>query len=134
MSEVEQPAATAASPAPARGGRIALIAAGVIALGAAGAAVWKSGQTETPAAPPAQSQQASVEQVITQLEARLKARPDDAEGWRMLGWSYFQTERFAEAATAMKRATALDPDNPEYFSMLGEALVMASKMASPNGP
>ena len=45
----------------------------------------------------------------------------------MLGWSYFQTERFAEAATAMKRATALDPDNPEYFSMLGEALVMASK-------
>ena len=45
----------------------------------------------------------------------------------MLGWSYFQTERFAEAATAMKRATALDPKNPEYFSMLGEALVMASK-------
>ena len=45
----------------------------------------------------------------------------------MLGWSYYQTERYAEAATAMKRATALDPKNPEYFSMLGEALVLASK-------
>jgi cytochrome c-type biogenesis protein CcmH len=68
-----------------------------------------------------------VDQVIAGLEARLKANPNDAEGWRMLGWSYFQTERFAEAATAMKRAAALDPDNPEYHSMLGEALVMASK-------
>jgi cytochrome c-type biogenesis protein CcmH len=45
----------------------------------------------------------------------------------MLGWSYFQTQRYAEAATAMKHATSLDPKNPEYFSMLGEALVMASK-------
>jgi cytochrome c-type biogenesis protein CcmH len=131
VSEVEQAAAPAATPtlapAPARGGRIALIAAGAIALAAAGAAVWRGMQDEPPPAAPAQGQQASVDQVITQLEARLKERPDDAEGWRMLGWSYFQTERFAEAATAMKRATALDPDNPEYFSMLGEALVMASK-------
>lgn len=110
----------------ARGGRIALAAAAAIALAAAGVAVWRN--REAPASsPPADAAQPSVDEVITRLEARLKANPQDAEGWRMLGWSYYQTERYAEAATAMKRATVLDPKNPEYFSMLGEALVLASK-------
>ena len=45
----------------------------------------------------------------------------------MLGWSYFETQRFAESATAMRRAIQLAPGNSEYHSMLGEALVMASK-------
>jgi cytochrome c-type biogenesis protein CcmH len=126
VSEVQIPAAPAA---PSRGGRIALAAAAAVALAAVGVGVWKNyGDAAAPAsATPAAATQPTVDQVIAQLEAKLKERPDDAEGWRMLGWSYFQTERFAEAATAMKRAAALDPDNPEYYSMLGEALVMASK-------
>ncbi|MFC4293716.1 tetratricopeptide repeat protein [Novosphingobium tardum] len=122
--------AEAAPAAPTRVGRIALAAAALIAIAAVGIAAWR-GQQDT-AAPPAATalengQQPSVETVIARLEARIKQNPDDAEGWRMLGWSYFQTQRFAEAATAMKRATALDPRNPEYFSMLGESLVMAGK-------
>ncbi len=68
----------------------------------------------------------SVDEVIAGLEQKLQENPDDAESWRMLGWSYFETQKFAESATAMKRATTLDPDNPEYWSMLGEALVMTS--------
>jgi cytochrome c-type biogenesis protein CcmH len=128
MSETETGAAAPEAARPARGGKIALAAAAAVALAAGGAAVWRSQQGATAPAPAAAGQQQpTVDQVIAGLEARLKANPNDAEGWRMLGWSYFQTERFAEAATAMKRATALDPDNPEYFSMLGEALVMASK-------
>ena len=43
----------------------------------------------------------------------------------MLGWSFFQTQRYAEAAMAYKRATALKPDNADYWSSLGEALVTA---------
>lgn len=114
---------------PLRGGRIALAAAALLALAAGGIKLWQSRQDDagTAALPAAGAPQPTVDEVIAKLEARLKANPDDAEGWRMLGWSYFSTERFAEAATAMKRATALDPGNPEYFSMLGEALVMASK-------
>ncbi|MET0251790.1 MAG: tetratricopeptide repeat protein [Novosphingobium sp.] len=132
MSETAIPPASTgpAEPAPRRrGGKIALGAAAAIALAAVGVAAWRSQQDDAPAASTAAAggEQPSVDQVITKLEARLKANPNDAEGWRMLGWSYFQTERFAESATAMKRATALDPKNPEYFSMLGEALVMASK-------
>ena len=111
-----------------RGGRIALGAAVAIALAAGGVAMWRGRDTAaTTATPTATATQPSVDEVITTLEARLKANPNDAEGWRMLGWSYYQTQRYAEAATAMKRATVLDPKNPEYFSMLGEALVLASK-------
>jgi len=62
-----------------------------------------------------------------QLEARLREAPDDAEGWRMLGWSYLQTGRNAEAATAYGRAAALDPHNAEYLSAEGEASVLAAQ-------
>ena len=127
MSEAETTAgAVETTPKSPRGGRIALGAAAAIALAAGGVAVWRNREVP-PVAAPAPAEQASVDEVITKLEARLKANPQDAEGWRMLGWSYYQTERYAEAATAMKRATVLDPKNPEYFSMLGEALVLASK-------
>ena len=120
----------ASAAAPMKAGRIALGAALLLALGAGGVAMYRSQQEPTPAAgqlAAAGEVQPTVDEVIARLEARLKENPQDAEGWRMLGWSYFQTERFAEAATAMKRATTLDPKNAEYFSMLGEALVMASK-------
>jgi cytochrome c-type biogenesis protein CcmH/NrfG len=129
VSEANTPEGAASpAPSPGRGGRIALAAAAAIALAAGGVAVWRSRQADAPApAAAAAGQQPSVDEVIAGLEARLKANPDDAEGWRMLGWSYFQTERYAEAATALKQATRLDPDNPEYYSMLGEALVLASK-------
>lgn len=106
-----------------------MIGAGIIALAAVGVTVMRSGDTpniaenaiaaQNEASPP-------VGDVIAALEKKLQDNPDDANGWSMLGWSFFETQRFAEAATAMKRATSLDPDNAEYQSMLGEALVLAS--------
>jgi cytochrome c-type biogenesis protein CcmH len=44
----------------------------------------------------------------------------------MLGWSYFNTERFAQSATAYAQAIALSPDNSELMSSRGEALVRAA--------
>lgn len=111
-------------------GRIALILAALLAVGAIGIQVYRSmsGSSEDPTAAVADSgeQAPSVDEVISGLEKKLQDNPDDAESWRMLGWSYFETQKFAESATAMKRATTLDPDNAEYWSMLGEALVMSS--------
>jgi len=128
VADNEQAAPAPAPAANGRTGKIALAAAAAIALAAGGTALWRANRGDSGQAPAAaQAQPPSVDEVIAKLEARLKANPNDAEGWRMLGWSYYQTERYAEAATAMKRATALDPKNPEYFSMLGEALVLASK-------
>lgn len=111
-------------------GKIALVAAAVMAVVGIGVAVYRGQKQETKiVAPPASSasQAPSVDDVIAKLEAKLKDNPEDAEGWRMLGWSYFQTQRYAEAATALKKATTLDPEHAETFSFLGEALVLASK-------
>ncbi|WP_338467184.1 tetratricopeptide repeat protein [Novosphingobium sp. ZN18A2] len=113
-------------------GRILLGLAAVVAVVAAGIAINRGSSSEAPPPPPpadtaSASAQPSVDEVIAKLEAKLKDNPDDAEGWRMLGWSYFQTEQYAEAATALKRSTTLDPDNAQTFSFLGESLVLASK-------
>tara|TARA_R110000772_G_scaffold60328_22_gene136297 strand:- start:2684 stop:3871 length:1188 start_codon:yes stop_codon:yes gene_type:complete len=112
--------------------RIALIIAALLALGAIAVQVYRSmndgsGEDMTLAGSAGEGEEApSVGEVIAGLEKKLQESPDDAESWRMLGWSYFETGKFPESATAMKRATTLDPDNPEYWSMLGEALVMSS--------
>lgn len=107
-------------------GRITLILAAIIAIIAIGFAIARStgaldSANDAPAAPGP-----SAEQAIAQLEARLKRNPDDVEGWQMLGWSFFETGRYAEAATAYRKAVALSPDNGEFWSALGEALVLSS--------
>jgi cytochrome c-type biogenesis protein CcmH len=66
---------------------------------------------------------AEVAQLITGLEAKMQSTPNDPEGWRMLGWSYFQTGRYADAAKAYARAISLKPDGAGYQSAYGEALV-----------
>lgn len=105
--------------------RIALIAAAVVALIAVGIAVWRQ-RAPDPATTAGASQtaapQADVSVMIAQLEAKMKANPGDAAGWRMLGWSYYRTERFADAANAYRRATQADPKNAEGWSALGEAI------------
>lgn len=64
--------------------------------------------------------------MIAELETQMQRQPDNAEGWRMLGWSYLQTGRNADAATAYGRAVALDPTNNEYLSAQGESTVLAA--------
>lgn len=110
-----------------RWGRWVLAIAALIAVAAIGWTLVRDGAGNGGAVVEAgDTQQPSVPEMIAALEARLAENPQDAQGWSMLGWAYFRTERFAEAATALKRATALAPDNGEYHSMLGEALVLAS--------
>jgi cytochrome c-type biogenesis protein CcmH len=64
--------------------------------------------------------------MISQLEARLKANPNDAEGWNLLGRSYFNTGRYPDAAQAFARAAALDPANSENLSAQAVALTRAA--------
>lgn len=106
-------------------GRIALIVAAVIALVAVGVAIWKRG--DNPAATATAQSAAELPDSIAGLEAKLKADPNDANGWRMLGWSFFETGKYAEAASAYASAVKLEPNNAEYWSSLGEARVMAGK-------
>lgn len=64
--------------------------------------------------------------MIAKLETQMREHPDNAEGWRILGWSYMQTGRNAEAAEAYGKAAALDPKNADYLSAQGEATVLAA--------
>jgi cytochrome c-type biogenesis protein CcmH len=66
-----------------------------------------------------------VETLIARLTARLKSQPDDADGWRMLGWSHFHTQQPRKAAEAYERALALRPASADLMTAYGEALVAA---------
>lgn len=66
-----------------------------------------------------------VDTMTARLAARLRRQPEDAEGWRMLGWSYMHLERYAESMDAYDRAIALRPEAAAYRSAKGEAQVRA---------
>lgn len=82
---------------------------------------------DVPAAASADHPQGDVNAMIAMLETQMAQRPDNAEGWRMLGWSYLQTGRNGEAAVAYGKAVALDPTNAEYLSAQGEATVLSQQ-------
>jgi cytochrome c-type biogenesis protein CcmH len=69
----------------------------------------------------------SFEALITQLEARLKDNPKDAEGWGLLGRSYVAMGRMNDAATAFASAVELtDPPDADLIGEYGETLVAAA--------
>jgi cytochrome c-type biogenesis protein CcmH len=68
-----------------------------------------------------------VDTMIERLAVRLEATPQDVEGWRMLGWSYFHTERYEQAAAAFGRASELDPSSAELRLSYEEAKAKASE-------
>jgi len=73
----------------------------------------------------------SVEENIRQLELKLMREPNDPAGWRMLGWSYFETGDLMRSAAAYRHAADIEPENAENWSSLGEALQTASTEVSP---
>jgi cytochrome c-type biogenesis protein CcmH len=73
----------------------------------------------------------SMDEVTTQLEARLEQAPGDLEGWRMLGRTYLVTGRAADAARAYDRASKLSGGKDLAIELdLAEALVLAGEPAA----
>ncbi|MFZ4110353.1 MAG: c-type cytochrome biogenesis protein CcmI [Polymorphobacter sp.] len=87
----------------------------------------------TAAAPPAAGAEAEgageIAALVAGLEKKVAANADDPEGWRMLGWSYFQMQRFDDSARAYGKAVALKPDGAGFQSAYGEALVQVANGA-----
>lgn len=68
-----------------------------------------------------------VNTMIERLAARLETTPQDIKGWRMLGWSYFNTARYEQAASAYARAVELDPNSAEIKLSYEQAKAKAAE-------
>jgi len=68
---------------------------------------------------------AQVEAMVTQLAQRLRAQPDDAEGWELLARSYTVLERPADASAAYARAVALQPGDARLRADYADVLASA---------
>jgi cytochrome c-type biogenesis protein CcmH len=67
-----------------------------------------------------------VDEMIQRLTARLLQNPKDAQGWRTLGWSYFNIGRFNEASEAYAKAIELNPNVADVRSARIEAMVRSA--------
>jgi len=63
--------------------------------------------------------------MVDKLAERMKAHPDETEGWVLLARSYAALGRFPEAADAYAHADALIPDNADLLADYADALAMA---------
>ena len=115
---------------------LAGLAVGVVAIAAAGY-FWKS----TPAAQEGEAEQSQMqsadgkpaphatgaEQIAAmtdKLAQRLKDKPDDAEGWSMLGRSYSVLGRHADALKAYAKASSLRKDDPTLLADYADSLAV----------
>ncbi len=84
-------------------------------------------QAAVPAtAPPAIPAHANpqIEAMVTRLAERLKAEPNDAEGWSMLGRSYLVMGKPAEAVQALRKRLALEPKDALAMADLADAVAL----------
>ncbi len=70
-----------------------------------------------------------MQEVMSQLEARLAANPGDVEGWQILGRTYLVTGDAAKAAAAYRKALELNSENPSLKLDLAEALILTEDPA-----
>jgi len=114
---------------PVRFSRIALLLAALIAVAAIALAALRpraaDGVREAASLPPAAQPVGDVGSMIGKLEQKLRANPDDARGWQLLGLSYYSVGRYPDAAKAYSRAAAIDSSSAEIWSALGEAQLLA---------
>ncbi len=129
------PSTASANATTAKGAKPLAIVVAVVVVGVSVGTYLALGRPYLPARPydPAIEQEAAGEDMLKQIDSmvgrlaeRLKQQPNDAEGWRMLGWSYVQLGRLDEGIEALKRAVALNGENGPLRSLLGEALVRQS--------
>jgi cytochrome c-type biogenesis protein CcmH len=70
--------------------------------------------------------QLPVEALVVRIERRLKAQPDDLQGWELVAPTYLRLGRYDDAAGAWTRAMILDGATAERLAARGEARVLAA--------
>jgi cytochrome c-type biogenesis protein CcmH len=77
------------------------------------------------AAPPRMTAE-QISGMVSKLAERLKANPDDMQGWLMLARSYKTMGRYEEAAEAYGKAEKVINDDPELLASYAETIAMAN--------
>jgi cytochrome c-type biogenesis protein CcmH len=72
-----------------------------------------------------QASAAQVEAMVARLAMRLREKPDDVEGWKLLGRSYAVMGRFAESAEAYGKAAMHAPRDAQLLADFADSLAMA---------
>ncbi|MFA5120832.1 c-type cytochrome biogenesis protein CcmI [Zavarzinia sp.] len=73
-----------------------------------------------------EQRQAMIESMVERLAARLKAQPDDLQGWLKLARAYDVLGKAPEAVAAWEKAAALKPDDAEIQAGLTAARAKAA--------
>lgn len=111
-----------------------------VALGLCGSTVFLYAMLGTPAAllpgataaatpavadsmPPVTA--AQIEGMVARLAEKMKANPQDADGWRKLARAYETLRRFDLAVDAYEHLLALTPDNPDLLADYAVTLAMS---------
>jgi cytochrome c-type biogenesis protein CcmH len=109
-------------------GVVAIAVAGYLWKGSpAGASADAGAEQSTSADGKPAPHKTNAEQITAMTEKlaeRLKEKPDDADGWSMLGRSYSVLGRHAEALTAYKKASELRKDDPTLLADYADSLAV----------
>lgn len=105
---------------------LALLVPGLALFGYVQSGSWRVQQQIADGLPDSEVTPASVEAMVAKLRSRLEQQPGDAQGWAMLGRSYFVLGSYAESAAAYAKANALTgSQDPDLLVNEGEALGLA---------
>jgi cytochrome c-type biogenesis protein CcmH len=119
--------AAADAPASARGAALALgLAVPICAIAvylSVGNPRALSPEAEAGAGPHGMTAQ-QFETMVERLAARMKEKPEDTEGWMMLGRSYAVMGRFPESSAAYAKAVALSPKDAQLLADYADSLAM----------
>ena len=105
---------------------LAVALAIVLPLAAGGLYVWQGAAVPPASDTPQAHADADMETLVARLAERMKDRPDDPRGWRLLARSLASLGRHEEAARAYGRAASLLPADAGLRALRGEALAAAA--------
>jgi cytochrome c-type biogenesis protein CcmH len=109
-------------------GLAALLVVFVLGVAAAGYHTIGSPARIDPAPEPAAvTPEQQINAMVDRLAERLKARPDDVEGWKKLARSYTVLGRHAQALEAYTKASQLRPDDAALLADYALAMAAANQ-------
>ena len=73
-----------------------------------------------------EGQHGEINDMITNLRAKLDKNPNDIKSWELLGKTYLMQKKYSEAASTLERALQITPNNIGMRAAFGEALTLAA--------